>query len=130
MTYMGHWVVNAHQLEPDQSFDESASHVYSYGTAFGLGDLVESDANSGKYFPTRQLDELAAEYIDAYDNETFWDELIERLSERDLVAKYGQKARKKMTFEEHFTKLEDFETRYGEEFKKHGIERLTIKDES
>jgi hypothetical protein len=32
-----------------------------------------------------------------------------------------------MTVEERFTKLEEFETRYDEEFEKHGVERLTIK---
>jgi hypothetical protein len=65
----------------------------------------------------------------AYDNETFWAELIERLSDRDLVAKHGKSAREQMTIEERFTKLEEFETRYDEEFETHGIERLTIKDD-
>jgi hypothetical protein len=65
--------------------------------------------------------------MDAYDNETFWAELIERLSQRDLVAKHGQSACEKMTIEERFANLEEFETRYDEEFEARGIERLTIK---
>ena len=129
-TYLGHWVINAHRIKPDKAFDELASHVYSYAKSFDLPDLVERDADSGKYFPTRQFEDLASEYIDAYDNETFWDELIDRLSERDLAAKHSQEAREKMTMEERFTHLEKFETRYDEEFEKYGIERLTIKDES
>ena len=32
-----------------------------------------------------------------------------------------------MTIEERFSSLEEFETRYGEEFEEHGIERLVIK---
>ena len=48
--------------------------------------------------------------MDAYDNETFWAELIERLSERDLVAKHGQQAIENMTVEERFTNLEEFES--------------------
>jgi len=51
------------------------------------------------------------------------------LSERDFVAKYGRDASEKMTVEERFTKLEEFEARYDEEFEKHGVERLTIRDE-
>ena len=94
-----------------------------------LAGLVELDADNGQYYPTRELEELAAEYMAEYDNETFWAELIERLSERDLVAKYGQDASEKMTVEDRFTKLEEFEARYDEEFEKHGVERLKIKDD-
>ena len=126
-TYLGNWMVNSHQVETDKTFDTLASHVYSYAESFGLAGLVELDADNGQYYPTRELEELAAEHMDAYDNETFWAELIERLSERDLVAKHGQDASEKMTVEERFTKLEEFEARYDEEFEKHGVERLTIK---
>ena len=120
-TYLGNWMVNSHQVETDKTFDTLASHVYSYAESFGLAGLVELDADNGRYYPTRELEELAAEHMDAYDNETFWAELIERLSERDLVAKYGQDASEKMTVEERFTKLEEFEARYDEEFEKHWL---------
>ena len=128
MTYLGNWMINSHQVETDKTFDTVASHVYSYAESFGLASLVELDADNGQYYPTRALEELAAEHMDEYDNETFWAELIERLSDRDLVAKHGQDASEKMTVEERFTNLEEFETRYDEEFETRGIERLTIKD--
>ena len=34
-----------------------------------------------------------------------------------------------MTVEERFTRFEEIEARYDEEFEKHGVERLTIKDD-
>ena len=61
--------------------------------AAGAGALAAGHA------PMEEED-LAAERMGAYDNETFWAELIERLSERDLVAKHGQSASEKMTIEE------------------------------
>jgi hypothetical protein len=127
MTYLGNWMINSHQVEREQTFEAVASHIYSHVEVFGVSGLVEKDPDDGKYYPTRELEELAAERMDAYDNETFWAELIERLSERDLVAKHGQSASEKMTIEERFANLEDFETLYDEEFETHGIERLTIK---
>ena len=127
MTYLGNWMINSHQVETDKTFDTVASHVYSYAESFGLASLVELDGDNGQYYPTRELEELAAKHMDAYDNETFWAELIERLSERDLVAKHGQTASENMTIEERFTNLEEFETRYDEEFETRGVERLTIK---
>ena len=128
-TYLGNWMVNSHQVETDKTFEGLASHVYSYAESFGVAGLVELDTDDGQYYPTRELEELAAEHMAAYDNETFWAELIERLSERDLVAKHGQDASEKMSVDERFTKLEEFETRYDEEFETYGIERLTIKDD-
>jgi len=126
-TYLGNWMVNSHQVEREQTFEGVASHVYSYADSFGVIGLVEKDPDDGTYYPTRELEELAAEHMDAYDNETFWAELIERLSQRDLVAKHGHSACEKMTIEERFANLEEFETRYDEEFEARGIERLTIK---
>lgn len=129
MTYLGNWMVNSHQVEREQIFETVASQVYSQAESLGVLGLVERDPDDGKYYPTRELEELAAERMAAYDNETFWAELIERLSERDLVSKHGQSACEKMTIEEHFTNVEEFETRYDEEFETHGIERLTIKED-
>lgn len=127
MTYLGNWMVNSHQVEREETFEEVASHVYSHAESAGVTGLVERDPDDGRYYPSRELEELAAERLDAYDNETFWAELIERLSERDLVAKHGRSACEKMTIEERFSNVEEFETRYDEEFEKYGVERLTIK---
>lgn len=127
MTYLGNWMVNSHQVEREETFEAVASHFYSHAESFGVVGLVELDPDDKNYYPTRELEEIAAERMAAYDNETFWAELIERMSARDLVAKHGQSACEQMTIEERFTKLEEFETRYDEEFEKHGVERLTIK---
>jgi hypothetical protein len=129
MTYLGNWMVNSHQVEREQVFETVASQVYAQAESLGVIGLVERDPDDGKYYPTRELEELAAERMEAYDNETFWAELIERLSERDLVAKHGQSACEKMTIEERFVNVEEFETRYDEEFETHGIERLAIKED-
>ncbi|HVO91748.1 MAG TPA: hypothetical protein VMT22_02855 [Terriglobales bacterium] len=129
MTYLGNWMVNSHQVEREQIFETVASQVYSQAKSLGVIGLVELDPDDGKYYPTRELEELAAEHMAAYDNETFWAELIERLSERDLVAKYGQSAAENMTVEERFANVEEFETRYDDEFEKHGVKRLAIKED-
>ncbi len=127
MTYLGNWLVNAHNVERNKTFDDLAMHIYSFAKSFGAGSLVDSVPEEGKYYPTRECEELAEEYLAEYDNETFWDELTDRLTERDFVAKYGEKAIKKMTIEERFTNMEEFEKVYDEEFDKHGLDRITIK---
>src|SRR5574337_1738085 len=108
MTYLGTWMVNAHKIAPDKTFDELAKYIYSFAESFGIKGLVELTPDDGKCYPTREFDDLAEEYMFDYDNETFWDELIDRLADRDFVAKYGEKAIEKMTVEERFSNREEF----------------------
>ena len=53
----------------------------------GFANLVEYDPEMGKYFPTREYDEtnVVMDAIVDYDNESFWEELMERLATRDLI---------------------------------------------
>src|SRR5918996_4982633 len=81
LTYLGSWMVNAHKIDPDKTFDDLAQYIYSFVQSFGIKDLVESTGD-GKHYPTKEFDELAEEYLDEYDSETFWDELIDRLADR------------------------------------------------
>jgi hypothetical protein len=127
ITYLGNWLVNAHKIEPDKTFDDLAKYIYSFATSFGITGLVESSPDDGVSYPTRQFEDLAEEYLSDYDNHTFWDELIDRLVERDFVAKYGEEAIEKMTLEEQFSNRDEFEERYAEEFEEYGLDRVTIK---
>src|SRR5258706_5037296 len=128
LIYMGHWMLTAHSNKPDKVMDSLASHIYSFAKSAGVGNLVEHDPTDGLIYPSRQLEDLMTEAIHDYDNETFWDELIDRLADRDFLAKYGEQAIQKMSIEEKFTKFQDFKERYGEEFEAHGIERIVIGD--
>ena len=128
LIYMGHWMLTAHDDKPDKVIDALTSHIYSFAKSSGVNTLVELDPDNGRFYGTRQFEELMSEYIDDYDNQTFWDELIERLANRDFLAKYGEEAIQKMSMEERFTNFQEFEDRYGEEFEDHGIERIAISD--
>jgi hypothetical protein len=129
LTYLGSWMVNAHKVDPDKTFDDLGMYNYSFAQSFGIKDLIESTGD-GKYYPTKKFEEIAEEYLDEYDNETFWDELIDRLADRDFVGKYGQTAIEKMTIEERFSNRDEFEEHYATEFEEHGLDRVTIKDEN
>ena len=63
-----------------------------------------------------------------YDDQTFRDELIDRLASRDFLVKDGETAIKNMTLEERLTKIGEFEEQYNEEFADHGLERIAIDD--
>lgn len=127
MVYLGNWTVNAHKVDPDKAFDELANYLYSFAGSFGIKGLVEMSPDNGKYYPTSKLEEVATGYMEEYDNETFWEELIDRLTERDFLAEYGEDAIREMTPEERFLKREELAKRYQEEFEERGLEHLTVR---
>jgi len=128
LIYTGHWMLTAHKETPDEVIDTVASHIYSFAKSAGVESLVEADADNGRFYPTRQFEDLMDEFLRDYDDQTFWDELIDRLASRDFLVQYGEKAINKMTPIERLTKMEEFEERYNEEFADHGLERVAIDD--
>jgi hypothetical protein len=95
----------------------------------GHPGLVQYDDKLKKYFPAKVLDEgPAMQYIDEYNNEAFWDELIERLVERDLVRSSGIKKLSGMTIDERWTAEDPLREKYDTEFGKNGIENIEIEE--
>lgn len=83
-----------------------------------------------RYFFTGKMEDksIARELIDEYDNNTFWDELVDRLAKRDFIGKYGRERVKKMDIKEFFKKLNPFEEKYSSEVRENGLENLEIVD--
>lgn len=66
-------------------------YIFSYAHDFGLDELVDHEEKDGdKYYPTRTFEEETdvQDLIEEYDNETFWEEIIERFSDRDFMQKF------------------------------------------
>jgi hypothetical protein len=89
---------------------------------------MQYDEELEQYFPTSLLEDgPAMQYIDEYDNDTFWDELTERLVERDVFRELGAGKLRKMTFEERWEAEEPLREKYGIEFEKNGIDNVEIR---
>jgi hypothetical protein len=71
--------------------------------------------------------ELHEKFIDPYDDETFWDELLDRLAARDLVRSIGVTEYESMDRFDRIVKLEEIMDKYREEFSNNGIDQLIIK---
>ncbi len=131
LVYLGNWMINAirvHDLV--EKFEELEQYIFSFYNEFGLKDYIEYDEEDKRFYPTRkfEMESEAQEYRAEYDNDTFWDNLINRLASRDFVKKYEEHAIKKMTIEEIIEKHNSFAKKYEEEFEKYGIDRLEIKE--
>lgn len=94
----------------------------------GLGDLIEFDEE-------KQVHQLKLEHQDGsffqecYDefrNESFWEELVIRLADRDLARAIGKPAWEKLTEDQRRARTQDIEKRYWEEFTKNGMNRVVV----
>jgi hypothetical protein len=70
-------------------------------------------------------DSLLDDYND-FIEETFWDELVYRLGQRDLLNAVGEKELSKMELKERIAQEEEHMEKYRREFEENGIRRVKI----
>ncbi len=95
----------------------------------GHSDLARQEEN-GEWGPSERLIAETKDVLHRYDNDVFWDELVARLTHRDLVAEYGQQTLDSMSdayFRHAENPLLDF---YWKEVRIHGIDRLTLREDA
>ncbi len=129
LVYLGNWLVNSIRSvdEQVQAPDDILDYILSLAKKEKLEGIVDFDAGLQRHYTTAEFEESLSEYIDEYDNELFWEGLLLRLVERDLIKKYGTEDVKKMTFDEIVDKERPFREKYQREFEQNGIENVILK---
>jgi hypothetical protein len=129
--FMADWVLTSHDTGPDPDndpFQMLFQKIYSYAREAGCAELVEEESSSNRYCPSREYEEQSEvyEWIEEYNALSFWEELIERITERDVMRETPPAGRDQLTAEEYWQRAEPYEKKYAAEFEKHGIDRLVI----
>lgn len=139
LVYLGNWVANAnrdgsrenpYKEEYKEKYEAIEDYIFSYAKQFGFDEYVDDEkAEKGKFYPTRMFEEETdiQKLIEEYDEEIFWDELIDRLGNRDFYRYYSKDEIQKMTQNERFEKVYEFIDKWTNEISENGIERLRIK---
>jgi hypothetical protein len=132
LVYLGNWLANGVRLQSERvkKFEEIEQLIYSQAVKSGLGDGIEFDSGCGEYFPKPEFEEgLEIEgYKKAYDDETFWEELVSKMANRDFIAKYGEAAVNAMDERQRIEKLYNFISKYEDYFENRGIDGLKAVD--
>jgi hypothetical protein len=131
--HIADWVLHSYKMEEGQETEEYRNleqKFFSFAQEMGFANLVEYDPEMKQYFPTREYDEtnVVMEAIVDYDNESFWEELMERLAMRDLILKEGKEKVLAMDDDKRLAKTEKLRDKYAAEFERHGISRVVIKE--
>jgi len=133
IAYLGQWMLQAYESDlssEDDEYEMLVQKIYSFGKEMGFGDLVESSEKLNKFYPTRLYEDESGihDKIDQYNDDTFWDELINRLAERDAHAD-AEASTQEITSVEDFLKLSaPHESRYAQEFSENGLRNITISE--
>ena len=125
------WVMHSNSIDmPEETkpYWELEQKIFSFAEKIGLGNLITREIDQKEYLPTQEYEKNSPymNFIEEFENDSFWDSLIHRLAMRDLFKKEGKDRVDNMSTTEYFEKLVTFEQRYQEEFESHGISRLDI----
>lgn len=128
LVYLGQWMIEGSREEEAnlKDYDALASYIYSYAPLFGFKNLVDFDEAEGEYYPSDEFDDLMEEIIARYEESSFWDQLVVRLAERDLLREYGENGIKKMEWKEIEEKRGALIKKYLREIEEHGLDNLII----
>lgn len=125
--YLGDWMVNAIRVPGSYipEFQELEQVLLALANGSGFNHVVEFDSTLSQFFLKDEVHEMLQPFIDEYDEEAFWNGLVDRLADRDFAEAYGDAA-KRMDQNERVEKLSVFVDRYEAEVEKRGIVRLRI----
>jgi hypothetical protein len=89
--YLGDWMVNAIRAPGSYvpEFEELEQFLLSLAHESDLRDVVEFDPTLSQFFLKEEYDEKLQPFIYEYDDEAFWDGLVDRLADRDFSETYG-----------------------------------------
>jgi hypothetical protein len=124
LAYLGEWLINAHH-DPEYA-DEHAGRVLQQLLAAPELPGVGRDQETGEFYMDNDwLEKLYDNYILDYDDHVFWDELTERLAQRDLARQRGVEL-EDINRDDDLLELKPLEDRYHQELENRGIERIEI----
>jgi hypothetical protein len=127
LVYLGNWVVNGfREKDKDASTDALENYVYAKARECGLGDRIVYDEDADAHYPAEPQESEWLADLDDYKNDLFWDELMYRLADRDLVARFGEANVDAMSADERKRMEDELADQYYKEFEKNGLDRLQL----
>ena len=125
------WVMTGHEdeeREETKPYRELRKMVLSHYTEMGMAESFEYSEKENEYFETAAYEASAPHmrFIEAYNEQVFWEELASRLAARDLAAEATLGVEGSRSEEEWATRVFEVNDRYEEEFAENGLANLRL----
>ncbi|MDI6739610.1 MAG: hypothetical protein QME74_04520 [Candidatus Edwardsbacteria bacterium] len=126
LVYLGEWLVNTYEKDKRRFvLEKTQQRLYGLASDNGCGDWIAHDPREKRLVPTAAMDKALSPFIDLYDENVFWDQLAERLAERDLIRDRGHDAVHEMDDAAYDAALRPYLDRWWDKIDRHGLDRLT-----
>jgi hypothetical protein len=132
MIYIADWVLTSYKSEagPEiKKYQDVIQKFYGLAKDMGMDNLIKFEREMNAYCETMEFEDTSEchQFIDEYDNDAFWERLIEQLTTRDLEDEMGGKKAMDKDPDKYFERYAAVEMKYMSEFEENGLENLTIR---
>lgn len=126
--WVGSWNRRPGAEEAFGDYEQLEDKILEKALHAGFGEVVEFDEESQRHRLTTEYQDRSffQECYDEFRNESFWEELVIRLADRDLIRRIGLKPWQKLSEEERRERTRDLEQRYWDEFARSGVDNLHV----
>ena len=110
------------------AFEDLENKILERASHAGFGEIIEFDEEKQAHRVTLEYEGASffQECFEEFREESFWEELVIRLADRDLIRSIGLPLWEKMSEQERRARTQELEKRYWDEFTKNGIERVAV----
>ncbi|WJE16730.1 hypothetical protein QRD89_05125 [Halobacillus sp. ACCC02827] len=123
--FLGTWMVNSTKMELDEAFEDVRELVLSKYKEAGLEDrIVYQDAMDIHDLDVDYESKLLDTHVEDYDEFSFWDKLVEKLTEKEWTEKYGPM--EGSMNEEQMMKRLEIEEKIGQKLEETGVTKLSF----
>ena len=128
--YLSDWVMHSHAIKQEDRHLEHETFkkkILSHFKEMEADDVIEHSKESDDYYEVSAFDDyIHGKFINAYEENVFWDQLIDRLAERDVIKNIGIETYKSIDGMERIIKVDKVKEYYANEFEQHGLEHVKI----
>lgn len=130
LAYLGDWMVNGIRTEDERipEYADLMQRLFALAQEAQCGSFVVFDKKLNRFFPAPELEEHEEVKVlrESYDDEIFWDELIDKLSLRDFMAAQKAASLASSLASDAAKVRSDIIKKYVDEFDKNGVDNLGI----
>ena len=125
------WVTTSHIVDANdepKKYNDLIQKIYSFSKEMECLDIIEHSKELDGFYPTREFEEDSEvrQYIEDFEEDTFWAELISKLSGRDVLNKYNIKSLSELETDQRIDALYESDVKWEEEINRFGLERLGV----
>lgn len=109
-----------------EAMSDLVRKIISYAEEFGNESLVSKDILTDSVFANTAFTENVIERLSDYDEINFWEELIHRLAERDILHEYGVDIVMDEPSEDILIRFEQKLIEYTSHFEENGLKYISL----